>query len=1642
MKLLKLHIDNFGTLRNYDYTFHEGLNVFREDNGWGKSTMAAFLKAMLYGFGTKRSRDITENERKRYLPWQGGTYGGSLDFEAGGVQYRVFRTFGDTPAKDKTRIINLDSGATARINPDKLGESLFGLDANAFRRSIYIRQNGLEIEDAVGSLHARLNALVSQANDAGAFDGAVELLTNQIKQYVPLRGTNGELPQINRQIEELEQERQRLKGDIAAQDAARERIVELDRQINSLDTRLAVQKKHLDEVSGESKKREAAKEQIEQLSAQRSEIAEKQKLLLQELGGKLPSAQSAEQAHSDRQSAETLRSQQMQLTAAGKLLETELSALRTQYHGTFPTPAQLDAVQDAYSEWQGVLGTAEEPNVPVPEPPEYSILQKNAASDPAYPNMLRHTVGQRRELQSLLQTAERLETQIQTETSSFAENRKQYADLTAEVTKLEQEQSEQHTYRPEQTEPAIRQLESASRKRTKLAGKTEELQSSLQRAETDWEQLRTRHARLQNEADALRAQAEEMAAYRPEQTDPVIKGLGGIVKARHDLQNKCTELQSKLDSSAQRWEEQQSRFAALQMEQKNAQSAWEEQRSYAPEKADPAIKALEESQKLSQLGSVKEQELSAGQLKADELSLLAEYSGALPDPAEGDTMRNLCRKNAACAADLQGLQAKLDGEQSRADSLHLSAEQIEVGQAETPPEVPAADRSVLFFAVGAVILVLGILLAVLVHPALAVLTAVGIVVIVLGVTGKQKFQHASEAFADYQAREAKRQEAAVKKEALLEQLRESEASADALRRQLADRQASVKNDRETVKRWLAGWMPDIPEPVEADITALLDQAGKVRSLREKQRTLADWQQEREAFLQREQEQRRLADKAYPELAHLPAAEMLEAIRSGETEYRIREKQAAAAEQALETFLKKEKLTQQQLSEPCSPEQSVLEQALRGAEEQLAHAADPRKAWEQMFPEIAGLSEEDASAILREKQSSYQVRNAQQRTAENAVSAFLKSIKRSAKDLLSETSPELPALQKQLAEAKQQITDTEAAVQQVIHTFPDIQGKTADDAVTFLRERLRAYQITDGQLCTAQQAKQKFLKSCRYTAQELEGDTSPKLAELSAGKDAAVQKAERIINTAVPVLAAIHTDPALTVPQQMEQAERMLDIYRSHAEKLADRQSRQQKHQGQLAALQAAFNEKSSVLQGLYPEAELSVRLAAIREDLEKVSSLTAKQNENRTAQEQTANALQRVQKSLTAYLTAHTGFQPDSDDVLAEIDRRAEEYRKLESAAAALEKQRQEVQAKMDSPAQRAADVKEAGLRREIVEMENKRDALLTEYTKKGEQIRSADRSLEQYADSEILIRELYEKKEHIQNELKVLHRAKQLIEQAKENLAERYLGKVEQCFNRYMQLWLENPALSGILDTDFRVSISENGASHVAEGYSTGYCDLIDFCMRLALVDTLFVQEQPFLILDDPFVNLDDVRTEKALELLRMMSETRQMIYFVCHPIRAIETTGDSSTRTKFLQLAEAARSTIAAQTQTRVRNVRRNPRELYTVTGTLPELLPVRRDLRITNRIFSMEFALNPQTAPRDKTYELFFIDEKGRLLGERRMIEIKDGELSQQRIQFCLNTREDSGTQFELMIRESGQGDYEVAARIPYTARLDVGISLDDF
>ena len=49
MKLKKLHVENYGGLCGLDMTFDTGINEVFESNGYGKTTIASFIKASFTG---------------------------------------------------------------------------------------------------------------------------------------------------------------------------------------------------------------------------------------------------------------------------------------------------------------------------------------------------------------------------------------------------------------------------------------------------------------------------------------------------------------------------------------------------------------------------------------------------------------------------------------------------------------------------------------------------------------------------------------------------------------------------------------------------------------------------------------------------------------------------------------------------------------------------------------------------------------------------------------------------------------------------------------------------------------------------------------------------------------------------------------------------------------------------------------------------------------------------------------------------------------------------------------------------------------------------------------------------------------------------------------------------------------------------------------------------------------------------------------------------------------------------------------------------------------------------------------------------------------------------------------------------------
>lgn len=142
MRLIRCNIMNFGTLCDFHYDFSEGINRIVRGNGFGKSTLAAFIRIMLYGFEGEGKRDSLSRERKFYEPWQGGNYGGDIEFSVGEKCYRVTRTFGKKADSDTFELRDMRTNLVVGDYSERLGIELFDMDSDTFRRTVLSDRTG------------------------------------------------------------------------------------------------------------------------------------------------------------------------------------------------------------------------------------------------------------------------------------------------------------------------------------------------------------------------------------------------------------------------------------------------------------------------------------------------------------------------------------------------------------------------------------------------------------------------------------------------------------------------------------------------------------------------------------------------------------------------------------------------------------------------------------------------------------------------------------------------------------------------------------------------------------------------------------------------------------------------------------------------------------------------------------------------------------------------------------------------------------------------------------------------------------------------------------------------------------------------------------------------------------------------------------------------------------------------------------------------------------------------------------------------------------------------------------------------------------------------------------------------------------
>ena len=184
MKLEKAHIENFGKLKNFDVQFNEESNLLLENNGWGKSTLAAFIRIMFFGFQNENKSSVVENERKKYDPWQGGVYGGQLTFAVGKKKYRIERTFGKTKSEDRFVLYDAIKNLPSVDYSEKIGEEVFSIDAESFMRSIFIGQDDCET-NATTQIQKRIGNVAKKIEDIEDYEKAWQRLQEKILEMSP-----------------------------------------------------------------------------------------------------------------------------------------------------------------------------------------------------------------------------------------------------------------------------------------------------------------------------------------------------------------------------------------------------------------------------------------------------------------------------------------------------------------------------------------------------------------------------------------------------------------------------------------------------------------------------------------------------------------------------------------------------------------------------------------------------------------------------------------------------------------------------------------------------------------------------------------------------------------------------------------------------------------------------------------------------------------------------------------------------------------------------------------------------------------------------------------------------------------------------------------------------------------------------------------------------------------------------------------------------------------------------------------------------------------------------------------------------------------------------------------------------------------
>lgn len=210
MKIKLLDIKGFGKFNKLKIVPKEGFNIIFETNESGKSTLQAFIRAMLYGQrGGRKSKDGSLPPLKHNKPWSSEQYAGIMEYTLeNGKSYRVGRNFekGTTNIYDEGANNLSNSFSADKEKGPLFAEEHLGIDEAAFERSAFIGQlQSIIDDDGKKNLVDKLSNLNTTGNEEISLTGALKALDSTLLERVGTKtSTTRPLDKINNTLSELE----------------------------------------------------------------------------------------------------------------------------------------------------------------------------------------------------------------------------------------------------------------------------------------------------------------------------------------------------------------------------------------------------------------------------------------------------------------------------------------------------------------------------------------------------------------------------------------------------------------------------------------------------------------------------------------------------------------------------------------------------------------------------------------------------------------------------------------------------------------------------------------------------------------------------------------------------------------------------------------------------------------------------------------------------------------------------------------------------------------------------------------------------------------------------------------------------------------------------------------------------------------------------------------------------------------------------------------------------------------------------------------------------------------------------------------------------------------------------------------------